>query len=66
MHEWCADWHVSDYYRGSPDHQPAGPVDGVRSRIDPSYRYTDYGFRVAVGRWSNAGRPGAACPIAAA
>ncbi len=67
VHEWCADWYASDYYSGSPDHQPAGPTDGVRrasrggswrhavtisrcaarSRIDPSYRYTDYGFRVA-------------------
>ena len=67
VHEWCADWYSSDYYRISPAHQPSGPEDGVRrasrggswrhavtisrsaarSRIDPSYRYTDYGFRVA-------------------
>ena len=67
VHEWCADWYASDYYRRSPSHQPSGPEDGVRrasrggswrhavtisrcaarSRIDPSYRYTDYGFRVA-------------------
>ena len=67
VHEWCADWYASDYYRHSPDRQPTGAVHGVRrasrggswrhavtisrcaarSRIDPSYRYTDYGFRVA-------------------
>jgi formylglycine-generating enzyme required for sulfatase activity len=67
VHEWCADWYASDYYRRSPTHRPAGPDRGVRrasrggswrhavtisrcaarSRIDPSFRYTDYGFRVA-------------------
>ena len=67
VHEWCADWYASDYYRVSASDQPAGPEGGVRrasrggswrhavtlsrcaarSRLDPSYRYTDYGFRVA-------------------
>jgi formylglycine-generating enzyme len=67
IHEWCADWYAADFYGGSPDRNPAGPVDGVRrasrggawrhavtisrcatrSRIDPTFRYTDYGFRMA-------------------
>lgn len=66
IHEWCADWHASDYYVQSPSRNPQGPVSGARrvsrggawrhavtvsrcaqrSRIDPSFRYTDYGFRV--------------------
>ena len=67
VHEWCADWHASDYYARSPARNPAGPPRGrrrasrggswrhavtisrvaARSRLDPSFRYTDYGFRVA-------------------
>lgn len=66
VHEWCADWYASDYYRDSASRQPTGPAAGVRrasrggswrhavtisrcaarSRLDPSFRYTDYGFRV--------------------
>ncbi|MDE3156066.1 MAG: SUMF1/EgtB/PvdO family nonheme iron enzyme [Acidobacteriota bacterium] len=67
VHEWCADWHASDYYAISPDRNPQGPASGARrasrggswrhavtisrtaarSRLDPSFRYTDYGFRLA-------------------
>jgi sulfatase modifying factor 1 len=69
VHEWCADWHDKDYYRVSPQRNPAGPDRGIRrasrggawrhavtisrvtqrSKLDPSFRYTDYGFRVARG-----------------
>lgn len=65
VHEWCADWHASDYYASAPGANPAGPPSGcrrasrggswrhavtisrsaARSKIDPSFRYTDYGFR---------------------
>jgi len=27
--EWCADWYSSDYYRGSPKHDPSGPSSGL-------------------------------------
>jgi sulfatase modifying factor 1 len=67
VHEWCADWHDRDYYKISPERNPAGPNGGMRrasrggswrhaftisrvtqrSRLDPSLRYTDYGFRIA-------------------
>ncbi len=67
VHEWCADWYVSDFYRLSPREDPTGPSSGVRrasrggswrhqvkvtrsaarSSIDPGFRYTDYGFRLA-------------------
>lgn len=67
VHEWCADWHLRDYYAISPAQNPRGPETGrrrasrggswrhavtlsrtaARSRLDPSFRYTDYGFRVA-------------------
>jgi formylglycine-generating enzyme required for sulfatase activity len=67
VHEWCADWHATDYYAASPSRNPAGPADGARrasrggswrhawtvsrtaarSKLDPAFRYTDYGFRVA-------------------
>jgi formylglycine-generating enzyme required for sulfatase activity len=67
VHEWCADWHDANYYKSSPERNPAGPAGGMRrasrggswrhaftisrvtqrSRLDPSLRYTDYGFRVA-------------------
>lgn len=30
VHEWCADWHDSDYYTRSPERNPQGPVDGNR------------------------------------
>ena len=69
VHEWCADWHDKDYYRGSPVRNPTGPDHGVRrasrggswrhaftisrvtlrSKLDPSFRYSDYGFRVVRG-----------------
>ena len=26
--EWIADWYDSDYYRGSPDANPTGPLGG--------------------------------------
>ena len=67
VHEWCADWHETEYYGKSPERNPAGPDDGVRrasrggawrhartmcrvtlrSKLDPSFRYNDYGFRLA-------------------
>jgi len=67
VHEWCADWYDKDYYRGSPERNPAGPGHGVRraarggawrharticrvtlrSKLDPSFRYNDFGFRLA-------------------
>ena len=67
VHEWCADWYDKDYYRRSPNRNPAGPDEGVRraarggswrharticrvtlrSKLDPSFRYNDFGFRVA-------------------
>src|SRR5256885_4141757 len=67
IHEWCADWHATDYYSRSPERNPPGPDNGVRrasrggawrhaytmcrvtlrSKLDPSLRYNDYGFRVA-------------------
>lgn len=67
IHEWCADWHETDYYAHSPERNPRGPATGVRrasrggawrhaytlcrvtlrSRLDPSFRYNDYGFRLA-------------------
>jgi formylglycine-generating enzyme required for sulfatase activity len=67
VHEWCADWHATDYYAQSPERNPAGPDHGVRrasrggawrhaytisrvtqrSKLDPSFRYNDYGFRIA-------------------
>jgi formylglycine-generating enzyme required for sulfatase activity len=66
IHEWCADWYAADYYAGSPERNPAGPIGGMRrasrggawrhaytfcratlrSKLDPSYRYTDYGLRL--------------------
>jgi len=66
IHEWCADWHASDYYAHSPARNPQGPPSGIRrasrggawrhaitvsrcaqrSKIDPAFRYTDYGFRL--------------------
>ena len=66
IHEWCADWHASDYYALSPMRNPQGPPSGIRrasrggawrhaitvsrcaqrSKIDPEFRYTDYGFRL--------------------
>jgi len=69
VHEWCADWYDKDYYRRSPNRNPAGPGVGVRraarggawrharticrvtlrSKLDPSFRYNDFGFRVARG-----------------
>ncbi len=30
VHEWCADWFRSDYYRTSPAHNPRGPETGER------------------------------------
>jgi formylglycine-generating enzyme required for sulfatase activity len=27
--EWCSDWYADDYYRASPDRDPAGPVEGT-------------------------------------
>lgn len=27
--EWCSDWYRPDYYRGSPDRNPVGPVSSV-------------------------------------
>src|SRR4029450_9012304 len=67
VHEWCADWHATDYYAASPPANPQGPATGrrrssrggswrhavtisrsaARSKIDPAFRYTDYGFRTA-------------------
>ena len=67
VHEWCADWHDKDYYRQSPERNPAGPDRGLkraarggawrhaqtwcrataRSKLDPSFRYNDFGFRLA-------------------
>ena len=67
IHEWCADWHSSDYYARSPERNPQGPVHGVkraarggawrhaqtwcrataRSKLMPSFRYNDFGFRLA-------------------
>lgn len=67
VHEWCADWHDSDYYRRSPERAVAGPDRGrrrvarggawrhaqtfcrvtLRSKLDPSFRYNDFGFRLA-------------------
>jgi formylglycine-generating enzyme required for sulfatase activity len=67
VHEWCADWHDTQYYSRSPENNPAGPDHGVRrasrggawrhayticrvtlrSKLDPAFRYNDYGFRVA-------------------
>jgi len=66
VHEWCADWWDKDYYRRSPERNPAGADCGVRrvsrggawrhaytmcrvtlrSKLDPSFRYDDYGFRL--------------------
>jgi formylglycine-generating enzyme required for sulfatase activity len=66
IHEWCADWHASDYYAHSPARNPQGPPSGIRrasrggawrhaitvsrcaqrSKIDPAFRYMDYGFRL--------------------
>ena len=65
--QWCADWHDTNYYSRSVEHNPTGPDTGVRrasrggawrhaytmcrvtlrSKLDPSFRYNDYGFRVA-------------------
>jgi sulfatase modifying factor 1 len=67
IHEWCADWHETNYYSRSPERNPTGPDHGVRrasrggawrhaytmcrvtlrSKLDPSFRYNDYGFRLA-------------------
>jgi formylglycine-generating enzyme len=30
VHEWCSDYFGSDYYRGSPEHNPRGPAAGPR------------------------------------
>jgi len=68
VHEWCSDYYDADYYRCSPERNPAGPAQGTRkvsrggswrhqikfarcaarSSLPPSFRYTDYGFRVAL------------------
>jgi formylglycine-generating enzyme len=70
IHEWCADWHDTNYYSRSPERNPKGADNGVRrasrggawrhaytmcrvtlrSKLDPSFRYNDYGFRVARSR----------------
>jgi len=67
IHEWCADWHDTNYYSRSPERNPKGADNGVRrasrggawrhaytmcrvtlrSKLDPSFRYNDYGFRIA-------------------
>jgi len=30
VHEWCLDWYRDDYYTGSPERDPCGPVEGER------------------------------------
>ncbi len=30
VHEWCSDWFDKDYYRRSPERNPAGPAFGER------------------------------------
>lgn len=30
VHEWCADWYDSTYYRDSPERNPKGPATGAR------------------------------------
>jgi formylglycine-generating enzyme required for sulfatase activity len=30
VHEWCSDWYAADYYAGSPERNPRGPVTGSR------------------------------------
>jgi sulfatase modifying factor 1 len=67
VHEWCADWYDKDYYRRSPERNPAGADQGVRraarggawrpaptncrgtlrSKLDPTFSYNDFGFRLA-------------------
>jgi formylglycine-generating enzyme required for sulfatase activity len=47
VHEWCAGWHDKDYCSRSPERNPAGPD---QSKLDPFFRYNDYGFRVARSR----------------
>jgi sulfatase modifying factor 1 len=68
VHEWCGDFYDPNYYRISPERNPAGPPTGLRkvsrggswrhrikfsrsaarSSLNPSFQYTDYGFRVAM------------------
>ena len=30
VHEWCLDWHATDYYAVSPERNPTGPPSGKR------------------------------------
>jgi formylglycine-generating enzyme len=30
VHEWCSDWFAAEYYRSSPERNPAGPAEGTR------------------------------------
>ncbi len=30
VHEWCADWYASDFYRSAPGRNPRGPATGER------------------------------------
>ena len=30
VHEWCAEWYSREYYAGSPERNPAGPMSGER------------------------------------
>lgn len=66
VHEWCADWYESNYYKISPknnpvNHTPTGRKASrggswrhqikvsrcaARSSLDPSFMYSDYGFRI--------------------
>ncbi|NQU24287.1 MAG: formylglycine-generating enzyme family protein [Candidatus Nealsonbacteria bacterium] len=41
VHEWCADWHDSGYYKQSPPSDPAGPRQGVARVLRGGSFYDD-------------------------
>ena len=52
VHEWCSDWSIEGSRRasrgGSWRHAVKFTQVWARSSLDPSFRYADYGFRVAA------------------
>ena len=52
--EWCADWHDSDYYSGSPAEDPQGPRSGTRRVLrGGSWNYAPHFGRSAYRYRSN-------------
>ena len=61
VHEWCSDWFNATRRAsrgGSWRHQITVSRCDARSSLPPDYRYSDYGFRVAMSnRDNNSRRP---------